>query len=47
MKLPELKLPHKHALGPMQTKRVVPFRSKATRERIRRWAKRVLRREVL
>jgi hypothetical protein len=44
MKLPtDLRLPHKHAFGPLQTKRTTPFRSKHTRERIRRWAKRVLR----
>jgi|GEM_PF-4765950 hypothetical protein len=45
MKAPELKLPHKHALGPLQTKRTNPIRSKHTKERIRRWAKRVLRRQ--
>jgi hypothetical protein len=45
MKLVELRLPHKHAFGPLQTKRTVPIRSKLTRERIRRWAKRVLRRQ--
>jgi hypothetical protein len=37
----DLKLPHKHALGPLQTKRTTPIRSKHTRERIRRAAKRI------
>jgi hypothetical protein len=46
MKQPtDLKLPHKHALGPLQTKRTTPIRSKHTRERIRRAAKRIQRRD--
>ena len=45
MKLVELRLPHKHAHGPLQAKRLVPIRSKHTRERIRRAAKRILRRK--
>jgi hypothetical protein len=37
------RLPHKHALGVLQTNRgskCAPIRSKLTRDRIRRWAKR-------
>lgn len=46
MKQPtDLKLPHKHAFGPLQTKRTTPIRSKHTRERIRRTAKRIQRRQ--
>jgi hypothetical protein len=39
-----LRIPHKHALGPLQTSRLTPYRSKSTRDRIRRWAKRITRR---
>jgi hypothetical protein len=41
------RLPHKHALGPLQTAREgQPFRSKLTRDRIKRWAKRITRRDA-
>ncbi len=39
--LPDLRLPQKHAFGPLQLARVPrPWRSKHTAQRIRRWAKR-------
>jgi len=39
------RLPHKHAFGPLQTARDPGLRSKLTRNRVRRWAKRVTRKD--
>jgi hypothetical protein len=39
------RLPHKHAMGPLQTARDPGFKSKLTRDRVRRWAKRVTRKD--